>query len=211
MAVFAGNRSRTPARLILPAALAIALTGLAGCGGSADSAPGRGTASATKHQDGVTLTSGDWTLDARASASLMPGYSSAPLNFRLLTGWVNEEAAAQAGKQTDAQAQRQQALASFGLFTLEVAAGTAVPGTYRLTGEVTGADTAEVIIPLSKDAGLDGKFTSESGTLTITSVQIDEGPYVSKVVAVEGNFDGMFTDGQGATRPFTGRFRSAPE
>ncbi|MGV8941073.1 MAG: hypothetical protein ACOH1P_05945 [Lysobacter sp.] len=210
MTVSPGNRSNTLAHLILPAALAVAALGLAGCSGGSDSAgsPGGKT---PKDQSGVTLVSGDWTLDATASASLMPGYSSAPLSFRMLTGWVNEQAAAQAGKEVDPLAQRQQALASFGLFTLEVAAGAAAPGTYQLAEEVTGADTAEVVIPLSADAGLDGKFTSQSGTLIIKSVQVDAGSYSSRVVAVDGSFDGVFTDAQGNTRPFSGSFRSAPE
>ena len=222
MPVSTRNRSTN---LILPAALSIAIAtmGLAACGGSggSDGGDGGGGGSspvessaggkALNSQNGVTLASGDWALHATASASLMPGYSNAPLSFRMLTGWVNEEAAAQAAKEADPRAQRQQGLASFGLFTLEVAAGTAAPGTYRLTPEVAGADTAEVVIPLSRDAGLEGKFTSQSGTLTIKTVQVEMGQYASKVVAVEGSFDGMFSDAQGTTRPFNGSFRSAAE
>lgn len=214
MPVPAGNRSTTFASVILPAAIAIAILGLAGCGGAdrggdpVGSSPG---GKALDSQNGVTLASGDWALDARASASLMPGYSDAPLNFRVLSGWVNEKAAATAAKEADPTAQRQQALASFGLFTLEVAAGTAAPGTYQLAPEVAGADTAEMVIPLSRDAGLEGKFTSQSGTLTIKTVQVEMGQYASKVMAVDGSFDGMFTDGLGNTRQFTGSFRSKPE
>lgn len=209
MPVSTGKRFNTLARLTLPAALAIAALGLAGCGADSDSAQKSPAGAAAKDQTGVTLVSDDWTLDATASASLLPGYMDAPLSFRMTTGWVNTAAAKEAGKEADPQVQRQQALASFGLFTLEAAAGKAEPGTYQLAPEPAGAESATVIIPLDKDAGLEGKYTSQSGTLTIKSVEMQESKYSSKVVAVDGSFDGVFADENGDTRPFSGNFRIA--
>ncbi|WP_222565836.1 hypothetical protein [Novilysobacter antarcticus] len=202
-------RFRKVSQLILPAALAI-VVGLAGCGADADTSQ---TSSGSKaaNSNGLTLASQNWNLDATASAGLLPGHADAPLSFRMATGWVNTAAAKAAGKEADPAAQREQALASFGLLTVAIAAGTAEPGKYRLADEVSGADTAAVTIPLDKDTGLAGEFTSQSGTLTIKSVETEEGLSRAKVVAVDGKFDGVFADEQGDTRPISGTFRFAPK
>ncbi|QOW19763.1 hypothetical protein INQ41_01405 [Lysobacter ciconiae] len=199
------------ARLLAPAVLAIAILGLAGCGADADTSPASPGSKAAKDSNGLTLASEDWKLDATASAGLMPGYVDAPLSFRLATGWINADAAKAAGKEADAQAQREQALASFGMVTVAIAAGTAEPGTYQLGGEVDGADTAAVTIPLGKDTGLAGEYTSQSGSLTIKSVDMEESRYSATVRAVDGSFDGVFADDQGATRPISGTFRFTPK
>jgi hypothetical protein len=209
MPVSLGNRFSTLARFTLPAALAISALVLAGCNATTDSSSKSRSGASVKNQNGVTLASGDWTLDATTSASFLPGYMSAPLSFRLLSGWMNADRAKAAGDEADPDAQREQALASFGTLTLEIAAGKTEPGTYQFAPEVSGAETATVIIPADKAAGLDSQYTSRSGTLTIKSSQVEEGPYVTKVVAVDGSFDGIFTDEEGNTRPFTGTFRMA--
>ncbi|KIQ96803.1 hypothetical protein [Lysobacter sp. A03] len=205
------HRFRKLAQLVLPAALAIAAAGLAGCGSDADTSRTSSGSKAAKDSNGLTLASEGWKLDATASAGMLPGYADAPLSFRMATGWVNTAAAKAAGKEADPEAQREQALASFGLLTVEVAAGTAAPGKYELANEVSGADSAAVTIPLGKDTGLAGEFTSQSGTLTIKTVETEEGTYSTKVVSVDGQFDGLFADEQGDTRPISGTFRFAPK
>lgn len=210
MSVFTGKHSRAFSRLMLPAALAV-VVGLAGCGSDADTSRTGAPGKAARDSNGLTLASQDWNLDATASAGMLPGYADAPLSFRMATGWVDTAAAKAAGKEADPEAQREQALASFGLLTVEIAAGTAAPGKYQLGDEVSGADSAAMTIPLGEDTGLAGEFTSQSGTLTIKSVETEEGRHSTKVVAVDGNFDGVFADEQGESRPISGTFRFAPK
>jgi hypothetical protein len=42
-------------------------------------------------------------------------------------------------------------------------------------------------------------------------VQVEEGRYSTRVIAVDGSFDGQFTDKEGNARPFTGSFRFNPD
>jgi hypothetical protein len=210
MPVSIGNRFNAIARFALPAALVISALALAGCGGAGTEAGSRASGGkADSNANGVTLASGDWSLDATTSPAFLPGYLSAPLSFRLMAGWMDTERVAAAGKEADPDALRDKALASFGTFTLEVAAGQTGPGTYQLGPEVSGEDSATVVIPQDKGAGLPAEYTSQSGTLTIKSAQVEEGRYSAKVIAVDGSFDGLFTDPEGNTRPFTGTFRMA--
>jgi hypothetical protein len=211
MPVSIGNRFNAIARFALPAALVISALALAGCGGGTEAGSGASGGKADRNANGVTLASGDWSLDATASAALMPAHSTAPFSARLASGWVNAERAKVAGTEADPEAQRRQAFASFGLITVEVSTGKAGPGTYRLAPEVSGDDSGTVVIQQDKGAGLDSEYTSQSGTLTIKSVQVEEGRYSTRVIAVDGSFDGQFTDKEGNARPFTGSFRFNPD
>ncbi|HUH89573.1 MAG TPA: hypothetical protein VLZ76_02790 [Lysobacter sp.] len=212
MPVSIGNRFNAIARFALPAALVISALALAGCGGAGTEAgSGASGGKADRNANGVTLASGDWSLDATASAALMPAHSTAPFSARLASGWVNADRVRASNQASDADEKRSQALSSFGLTTMEFSAGKAESGTYRLASEVSGDDSGTVVIQQDKGAGLDSEYTSQSGTLTIKSVQVEEGRYSIRVIAVDGSFDGQFTDKEGNTRPFTGSFRFNPD
>ena len=207
-------------------ALAVALLAYPGLGGcdsaeqdntagntTGDSAAASSTATADpeKRDNGFTLKSGDLSVDATTSASLLPAPPTGELDFRLMGGWVNAAAAAEAGQETDRQAQLEQGRSSFGTMNLSASVAAAEPGTYQLAPSLEADDSAVVLIPAEPDLSLTSEYTSQSGTLTLETVKVEPGQGLQQVTRVTGTFDGTFVDDQGDERPFTGTFHFAPE
>ena len=208
------------ARLILPALIGGLALSIAGCSGT-DSGSSTGSSPATSSSksssktagspNGVTLKGEGLSIDATSTANLMRGYSTEPVSFRMMSGWVDNEKIALANKETDEAEKRKKAIGSFGILTLQVAAGAASPGTYQLAAEEDAPTTGTVIIDKSEDAGIAHQYTSQSGTLDIKSVDVDDSGVTAKVTAVEGTFDGTFASDDGDTRDFSGSFRFVPK
>lgn len=211
------NFHPTPRRRFAYAFAPVLIAGLAvslvGCGAGDDREAPASTASnaAPGAGNGVTIKGDGLTIDGIASTAILQGYLSQPLSVRIMSGWVDKDKARRANQEADEAEKRKQAVASFGLLTLQVAAGTAAPGTYQLAAEEGGAQSGMVIIDKDEDAGLAGDYISQSGTLTIKSVVMSESSVIPKVTAVEGTFDGQFASDAGDSRAFSGNFRFVPK
>lgn len=192
------------ARALLPLMIGGIALSLAGCGGT-DS--GDTASKNSGPQNGVTLKGDGLAIDATTSAALLRGYSGQPLSVRIMSGWVDQERIARANQITDEAEKRKESMGSFGLLTVQVSAGAAEPGTYQLAAEDGDAQSGTVIIDRDKDAGLDTTYTSQSGTLTIKSVAMDD----SSVDGLEGSFDGQFAGEDGDTRALSGTFLFVPK
>lgn len=153
---------------------------------------------------GITLKGEGVAIDATAAPALLGGYSSEPLSFRIMAGWVNQEKIQLANQEADAAEKRKKAMGTFGTITLEVAASEATPGTYQLAAEGGKPQTGTVGIQKAASAGIASAYTSQSGTLTVQSVTMDA---TGKVAAIEGAFDGQFSSDAGDSRAFSGSFR----
>lgn len=208
------------ARALLPIVIGgLALT-LAGCDGSADTKSTAKTTSskaAGSKSGGLTLKGDGLTIEAATATAMLRGYSSQPLSVRIMSGWVNTDKAKRASKEKDEAEKRKQAMGSFGILTVQIAADKAEPGTYQLvpkapkvskTSKESATQTGTIIIDEAKDAGLAGDFTSQSGTLTIKSVAKNDN---GGVAGVEGQFDGQFSSDAGDSRAFSGSFRYVPK
>lgn len=194
---------------ILIAASAVSITG---CGAADSEAPDGAAARATAAADnGVTLKGNGLTIDAVTSPAMLRGYSGQPLSVRIMGGWLDKDKARRAGQEADEAERKKQAMGSFGLLTLQIAAGTTAPGTYQLAAEEGGPQSGTIIIDKAKAAGLAADYTSQSGTLTITSVVTDGSSARPAVTAVEGTFDGQFASDDGDRRAFSGGFRFVPK
>lgn len=126
-----------------------------------------------------------------------------------MAGWVDRDKIALANKASNEDERRKQAMGSFGLMTVHVAAATAEAGTYQLAPKDGGPQTGTVIVDEDEDAGLSSTLTSQSGTLTIKSVTMNDSG--SWVLAVEGVFEGQFSGRDGSSREFSSDFRFVPE
>lgn len=192
--------------------IAASAVSIAGCGAADDEAPaGSATQATTASANGVTLKGDGLMLDARTSPAMLRGHSGQPLSVRIMGGWLDKDKAKRANQETDEAEKKKLAMASFGLLTLQVAAGTAEPGTYQLAAEEGGPQSGTVTIDKAKSAGLAADYTSQSGTLTIKSVATDAGSAMRSVNAIEGTFDGQFASDDGDRRAFSGSFRFVPK
>ena len=195
------------ARALLPALIGGLALSLAGCDRSADSAsPAKTTASkATAAASGITLQGEGVAIDAPAATA---GYSTEPLSFRIMSGWVDQEKIKLANQETDPAEKRKKAMGTFGTVTLQIAAVQAAPGSYQLAPQAGAPQTGTVILDAAKGAGIAHDYTSQSGTLTIQSVTMNDTG--KQVKAVTGTFDGQFHSEQGDSRAFSGSFRFIP-
>ena len=194
---------------ILIAASAVSITG---CGTADSEAPaGAATRATSAAENGVTIKSDGLTIDATTSTAMLRGYLRQPLSIRIMGGWMDKDKAKRASLETDEAEKQKQAMGSFGLLTVQVAAGTAEPGTYQLAATEGGPQSGTVIIDKAAAAGLAADYTSQSGTLTIKSVVMDDSSAMPKVTAVEGSFDGQFASDDGDSRAFSGDFRFTPK
>ena len=198
------------ARAFLPALIGGLALSLAGCDRSADSAsPAKTTASkATAAASGITLQGEGVAIDAPAATALLGGYSTEPLSFRIMSGWVDQEKIKLANQETDPAEKRKKAMGTFGTVTLQIAAVQAAPGSYQLAPQAGAPQTGTVILDAAKGAGIAHDYTSQSGTLTIQSVTMNDTG--KQVKAVAGTFDGQFHSDQGDSRAFSGSFRFIP-
>lgn len=176
-------------------------------GGLAVSLPASGAASGKS--GGITLKSDALVIEATSAPAILRGQLRQPLSFRVMGGWVDKAKIQRANQETDEAEKRKQARASFGLLTLQVAAGKTEPGIYQLAPSGKGAQGGTVVIKKAKDAGLATDYTSQSGTLTIHSVVMNASG--SAVAAVEGTFDGDFRSSGGDSRAFSGHFQFVPK
>ena len=214
------------AHALLPVLLGGLAMALAGCDSASDNAssatstpanPASGNSSAGRTGSagttGITLKGEGLAIDAPAATALLGGYSTEPLSFRIMSGWVNHEKIKLANQEPDPAEKRKKAMGTFGTVTLEVAAAKAAPGTYQLAPEGGAPQAGTVTINKAADAGIANAYTSQSGTLTIKSVTMDSsgGGGISKVTAVEGSFDGQFSSDGGDSRAFNGNFRFHPK
>lgn len=209
------------ARALLPVMLGGLAASLVGCGRSGgDESPAKTSASkaakskatASKAADstnGMVLKGDGLSLEANAGTAMLNGYSPHPLSVRIMGGWVNQDTAKRSNQETDEAAKRKLAMASFGMLTINIAAGKAEPGTYPLVPKGKDPQTGTVVIDEDKGAGLAGDYTSQSGTLTIKSVVMNDSG--TAVAGVEGSFDGQFSSDAGDSRAFSGSFRYAPK
>ena len=159
-------------------------------------------------QNGIALKSDGLAIDAQTATALLGGYSTQPLSFQIMSGWVDKEKIRLANQETDKAEKRKKAMGTFGTLTVQVAAAKAEPGTYQLTPKEGAPQTGKVTINQAKDAGIAAAYTSQSGTLTIKSVAIND---AGKVAAVEGAFEGQFKSDKGDSRAFSGSFLVAPK
>ncbi len=216
-----------PLRAVLLGGLAVSL---AGCGrevdieapsttpspklesaDSADSAPASAPPTQAVRQtavavSGITLRSGGVALDAPAATALLGGYSTEPLSFRIMSGWVDNEKTMLTNQETDEASKGNKAMETFGTLTVQVAAAKAEPGTYQLAPKEGDPQTGTVIIDKAEGVGIASAYTSQSGTLTIKSVAMSD---IGILAAVDGSFDGQFKSEEGDSRTFSGSFRLA--
>lgn len=202
-------RSTLPRRLTRTL-LALVVGGLtvalpAGAASGADAPAGK----ASRKSGGVTIKGDGLMLEATAAPAILRGQLAQPLSFRVMGGWVNQAKIARANQETDEAEKRKQARGSFGLLTLQVAAGKVEPGTYQLVPNGKDPKSGTVIIKKAQDAGLATDYTSQSGTLTIQSMTIDTSG--SAVAAVQGSFDGQFRGAGGDRKAFSGQFSFVPK
>ncbi len=208
-------KSSSPAArpFFTPALLSIMVAGLmaslAGCGPSSE-AKSSSSAAAAKVKtagQGFILQGDGLTIDATATAALLPSHSRQPLSLRIMGGWVDHAKIKRANKETDPAEKKKQALGSFGTLTLQIAAGKAEPGTYQLSPEGSAPQSGSIVIGQAKSAGLTDEYTSKSGTLTVKSVTMDG----KKPLAIEGAFEGQFGSSAGDSRAFSGQFQFFPK
>ena len=194
------------ARALLPLMIGGLAVALSGCGAADDDGS---SSKAAANKNGVTIKGDGLMINATASASTLPGFLRQPLSTRIMSGWVDEEKIRRANKETDPAEKKKLSLGSFGLLTLQLAAGKPEAGTYQLVPEGKDPESGTVIIDKSEDAGLADNYTSHSGMLTIKSVTMSENG--KSVKAVEGSFDGEFKSDDGDSRAFSGNFRYVPK
>lgn len=164
---------------------------------------------ASRKSGGVTIKGDGLMLEATAAPAILRGQLAQPLSFRVMGGWVNQAKIQRANQETDEAEKRKQARGSFGLLSLQVAAGKIEPGTYQLVPNGKDPKSGTVIIKKAQDAGLASDYTSQSGTLTIQSMTMNTSG--SAVAAVQGSFDGQFRGAGGDSRAFSGQFSFVPK
>lgn len=210
MTIHPSTRRTLLTRAVLPLMIAGMAVSLAGCGGTDGDGPSfKSSAISSDSESGLTIEGGDLKIKASTATAVLRGYSTQPVSVRVMSGWIDKEKAERAGKESDETKQRKEALASFGTVTVQVAAGKAEPGSYQLTPDSDNPETGTVIIDSAKNAGLPADYTSQSGTLTIKSVAMNESG--NAVAAIAGTFDGKFSSDEGDSRDFKGSFQFVPK
>ena len=197
----------TRPRLLTRTLLALLVGGLAlALPASAADAP---AGKASRKSGGVTIKGDGLMLEATTAPAILRGQLVQPLSFRVMGGWVDRAKIERANQETDEVEKRKQARGSFGLLTLQVAAGKIAPGTYQLVPNGKDPKSGTVIIKKAQDAGLATDYTSQSGTLTIQSMTMNASG--STVAAVQGSFEGQFRGSGGDNRAFSGQFSFVPK